>query len=62
MLLAALIGLALGAIAGLVLSSLIGIVSYLTFDRPVGIKYLPIYFGAAGAIAGLSFERRRARG
>jgi hypothetical protein len=45
------VGLVTGLVAGILLSEFIGIVGYLAFDRLVGVRYLPLYLGAAGAVA-----------
>jgi hypothetical protein len=44
-------GLVAGLVAGILLSELIGIVSYLASGRLVGVRYLPVYLGIAGAVA-----------
>jgi hypothetical protein len=45
-------------VAGILLSELIGIVGYLAFDRLVGVRFLPIYLGIAGAVAAPLVDRR----
>jgi hypothetical protein len=51
-------GLVIGLVAGILLSELIGIVGYLAFDRLVGVRFLPIYLGIAGAVAAPLVDRR----
>ena len=51
MLIAVLLGLAGGFLAGIVISQLVGIVGVLVFHQAIGIKFLPIYTAIVGAIA-----------
>jgi Family of unknown function (DUF5957) len=46
---------------GLMLSEIIGIVSYLVFDSAVGIKFLPIYLAILFAVAPAVDARCRRR-
>lgn len=55
LLLAAIVG---GIVGGFVLSELIGIAGMLLFDRPVGIKYLPIILPIVCAIVALLFANK----
>lgn len=51
-LLITLLAIAIGFLAGLFLSEVIGIISVLLFQQPFGIKYLPVYLAViAGVIA-----------
>ncbi|WP_394582394.1 DUF5957 family protein [Cytobacillus firmus] len=43
-------GAAGGLTAGVILSNLIGIISFYLFDQPVGIKFLPFYLAALSAV------------
>ncbi|UYG97391.1 DUF5957 family protein [Cytobacillus firmus] len=43
-------GAAGGLTAGVILSNLIGIISFYLFDHPVGIKFLPFYLAALSAV------------
>jgi Ca2+/Na+ antiporter len=43
-------GAAGGLTAGVILSNLIGIISFFVFDQPVGIKFLPFYLAALSAV------------
>jgi hypothetical protein len=45
------VGLVVGLVAGILLSELIGIIGYLASGRFVGVRYLPVYLGIAGAVA-----------
>jgi hypothetical protein len=44
-------GLVAGLVAGILLSELIGIVGYVASGRLIGVRYLPVYLGIAGAVA-----------
>jgi hypothetical protein len=59
---AMLVGLITGFIAGIVLSEIIGIVGFALTQRPVGIKYLPIYLAIAFAVAAPVVRARIRRG
>lgn len=51
-----------GFMSGVLLSEVIGIVGYLAFHRPVGIKFLPVYLaGASGALTLILLLRSRRR-
>ncbi len=39
-----------GFVGGIVLSEIIGLVGVLLFDRPVGIRFLPLYLAGLSAI------------
>jgi hypothetical protein len=57
---ACVVGLVVGLVAGILLSELIGVVGYLASGRFVGVRYLPVYLGIAGAaVAPLVHRRRR---
>ncbi|EWG12915.1 DUF5957 family protein [Cytobacillus firmus] len=43
-------GAAGGLTAGVILSNLIGIISFYVFDQPAGIKFLPFYLAALSAV------------
>src|ERR671913_244515 len=58
---AALLGLIGGVIAGVALSEIIGIVGYLVFDSAVGIKLLPIYLAILFAVVALVVDARLRR-
>jgi high-affinity Fe2+/Pb2+ permease len=58
---AALLGLIGGAIAGVAISEIIGIVGYLVFDSAVGIKFLPIHLAILFAVVGLVVDARLRR-
>ena len=58
---AALLGLIGGVIAGVALSEIIGIVGYLVFDSAVGIKFLPIYLAIIFAVVALVVDARLRR-
>ncbi|MEF3307254.1 DUF5957 family protein [Paenibacillus sp. GYB003] len=58
-LLVVLFGLIGGYVFGIVLSEIVGIVSFLLFDRPVGIKYFPFVLAALCAVVGVVAVRRR---
>lgn len=45
------LGLGVGFAAGIGLSEVIGIVGVLAFDTEAGIRYLPLYFAIAFAVA-----------
>jgi uncharacterized membrane protein YeaQ/YmgE (transglycosylase-associated protein family) len=45
------VGLIGGIIAGMLLSELIGVVGFLLFDDPVGVRFLPVILGIVGAVA-----------
>lgn len=49
--LAIIVGLIGGFVLGIVLSSLIGVISYMFLDEPVGFKFLPHLTSIIGAIA-----------
>ena len=51
MLIAVLLGLTGGFLAGIVISQIVGIVGVLLFHQAIGIKFLPIYTAIIGAIA-----------
>ena len=51
MLIAVLLGLAGGFLAGIVISQIVGMVGVLVFHQVIGIKYLSIYTAIIGAIA-----------
>jgi len=53
------LGLVGGLVGGLLLSELIGIIGYLIFQKPVGIKYLPIFCAIACAAAAPILMRRK---
>jgi hypothetical protein len=55
------VGLVTGLVAGILLSEFIGIVGYLAFDRLVGVRFLPIYLGVAGAVVAPLVYRRTHR-
>ena len=57
----ALLGLFGGAIAGVAISEIIGIVGYLVFDSAVGIKFLPIYLAILFAVVALVVDARLRR-
>jgi len=57
----ALLGLFGGAIAGVAISEIIGIVGYLVFDSAVGIKFLPIYLAILFAVVALVMDARLRR-
>jgi hypothetical protein len=46
------LGVIVGFVAGLMLSQLIGIIGFLAFGQVVGIKFLSIYTAIVGAIIG----------
>ena len=50
MLIAVLLGLGGGFLAGIVISQIVGIVGMLVFHQAVGVKFLPIYTAIIGAI------------
>ena len=52
------VGLVVGLVAGILLSEFIGVVGYLAFDRLIGVKFLPLYLGAAGLVAAPLVYRR----
>jgi uncharacterized membrane protein len=58
---AALLGLIGGVIAGVALSEIIGIVGYLVLDSAVGIKFLPIYLAILFAVVALVVDARLRR-
>lgn len=58
---AALLGLIGGVIAGVAISEIIGIVGYLVFDSAVGIKFLPIYLAILFAVVALVVDTRLRR-
>lgn len=62
MLIAILLGLAGGFLAGIVISQIVGIVGLLVFHQAIGIKFLPIYTAIIGAIAGPFLVGRVERG
>ncbi len=51
-----------GCVGGFILSEMIGIAGKLLFDRPVGIKYLPILMPIVCAIVALLVVGRWTRG
>jgi hypothetical protein len=51
-------GLVAGLVAGILLSELIGIVGYVASGRFVGVRYLPVYLGIAGAVVAPLVHRR----
>jgi hypothetical protein len=51
-------GLVAGLVAGILLSELIGIVGYVTSGRFIGVRYLPVYLGIAGAVVAPLVHRR----
>ncbi|TMV51437.1 hypothetical protein FE783_06570 [Paenibacillus mesophilus] len=55
-----LFGLIGGYVFGIVLAEIVGIVSFLLFDRPVGVKFLPILFAVLCAVVGSVSVRRKA--
>jgi hypothetical protein len=57
----AVLGIAGGLVAGLVLSEIIGIVGMLAFDTAVGFKFLPVYLAVACAVAAPLLYRRSRR-
>lgn len=57
-LIAVLLGLAGGFLAGIVISQIVGIVGVLVFQQAVGIKFLPVYTAIVGAIAATLIVRR----
>jgi hypothetical protein len=58
----AVLGIAGGLAAGLVLSEIIGIVGMLAFDTAIGFKFLPVYLAVACAVAvPLLYRRSRRR-
>ena len=58
---AALLGLIGGAIAGVAISEIIGIVGYLVLDSAVGIKFLPIHLAILFAVVALFVDARLRR-
>ncbi len=58
---AVVIGLVGGFIAGIVLSDIIGIVGFLLFDRPVGIKFLSLFCAVVCAIIVPIVAQRRSK-
>jgi ABC-type lipoprotein release transport system permease subunit len=58
---AALLGLIGGVIAGVAISEIIGIVGYLVFDSAVGIKFLPIHLSILFAVVALVVDARLRR-
>lgn len=44
------VGLIGGIIAGLLLSELVGVVGFLLFDDPAGVRFLPVVLGILGAV------------
>ena len=58
---AALLGLIGGVIAGVAISEIIGIVGYLVFDSAVGIKFLPIHLAILFAVVALFVDERLRR-
>jgi hypothetical protein len=56
----AVLGLFTGLMTGLVLSEIIGIIGYLVTGDAIGIRFLPIYLGAAFAGLAPFVDRRRA--
>ncbi len=50
-----------GIFAALIISEMIGIVGVLVFDRAIGVRYLPVFLGVAGAVLG-PWIASRARG
>jgi len=61
MLIAVLLGLAGGFLAGIVISQLVGIVGVLVLHQAIGIKFLPIYTAIIGAIVAPLLARRAAQ-
>ena len=51
LLIAVLLGLAGGFLAGIVISQIVGIIGVLVFHQAIVIKFLPIYTAIIGAIA-----------
>jgi uncharacterized membrane protein YeaQ/YmgE (transglycosylase-associated protein family) len=45
------VGLIVGIVAGLLLSELVGVVGFLLFDDPAGVRFLPVVLGIVGAVA-----------
>jgi uncharacterized membrane protein len=58
---AALLGLIGGVIAGVAISEIISIVGYLVFDSAVGIKFLPIRLAILFAVVALVVDARLRR-
>ena len=58
---AIIVGLIGGFILGSVLSDIIGTVSFVLFDRPVGIKFLPLYCVVVCAFIVPIVDRRRSK-
>lgn len=48
----------IGIVGGFVLSELIGIVGMLLFDRPIGVRYLPIILPILCALLALLFVNK----
>jgi uncharacterized membrane protein YeaQ/YmgE (transglycosylase-associated protein family) len=45
------VGLIVGIVSGLLLSELVGVVGFLLFDDPAGVRFLPVVLGIVGAVA-----------
>jgi hypothetical protein len=58
---AAVLGLVAGAAVGFALSELVALLGLLLFDRPVGLRYLPIVLAAAGGMVAVAVLSRRDR-
>lgn len=59
-LLVVLFGLIGGYVFGVVLAEIVGIASFLLFDRPVGIKFLPVLLAVLCAVVGAVSVWRKA--
>jgi uncharacterized membrane protein len=57
---AVVLGIVCGALAGVALSELVALLGLLLFDRPLGLRFLPVALGVAGGLtAGLVGHRHR---
>lgn len=54
-----LLAIAIGFLAGLFLSEVIGILSVLLFQQPFGIKYLPVYLAVISGVIALAVDLNR---
>lgn len=59
---AAIVGLLLGFLGGILLSEIIAIIGHVGFDREVGVRFLPIPVAIAGAAIGLWLTAQRENG
>ncbi|BCL16751.1 hypothetical protein GCM10017556_44900 [Micromonospora sagamiensis] len=60
-LVAVLIGLVAGFLAGLVVDQIIGVVGLLTSGDPGGFRFLPLVLAAVGAVVAVVVDRQRQR-